>query len=463
MTTTRVRTRASLSAVAVGLLIALGPATTSAADPADPSDQALQAARSAVLVGVSAVADIEVQLAQQSAARDAAEAKAAIAGEDYVRADQDRIDAASAATRAGVLLEAADAQMETSRRTLVAIALAAARSSGAIDGVQAFLSADGFDEVVARSTALSRMGAKADRAVQEFRASTLVADTLAVRAEAAVTESAATATAAQDALATANQAQSDADAAVVAAEVQRDALIVQLAAARSTTAEIERARQDQIDADRAARASAAAQAARTATPPPSGSTRPTATPVAAPVATPATPGSPAPAPNATSTAPPVTAPSPASPVTATPTAPPVTAPPTPTPAPPTGSSRGSAGEGAAAVAWATGKLGLEYIWGATGPNAYDCSGLTSQAWSAAGVNITRTSRSQYDRVQKVSYNDLRPGDLIFWASDTSDASTIHHVALYAGGGQIIEASKPGVLSRQTAMRWASTMPYAGRP
>ena len=461
MTTTRVRTRASLSAVAVGLLIALGPATTSAADPADPSDQELQAARSAVLVGVSAVADIEVQLAQQSAARDAAEANAAIAGEDYVRAEQDRIDAASAATRAGVLLESANAQMETSRRTLVAIALAAARSSGAIDGVQAFLSADGFDEVVARSTALSRMGAKADRAVQEFRASTLVADTLAVRAEAAVTESAATATAAQDALATANQAQSDADAAVVAAEVQRDALIVQLAAARSTTAEIERARQDQIDADRAARASAAAQAARTATPPPSGSTRPTATPVAAPAA----PGSSAPAPNAPPTTPPVTATPTTPPVTAPPTAPPVTAPPTPTPAPttPAGSSRGSAGQGAAAVAWATGKLGLEYIWGATGPNAYDCSGLTSQAWSAAGVNITRTSRSQYDRVQKVSYNDLRPGDLIFWASDTSDASTIHHVALYAGGGQIIEASKPGVLSRQTAMRWASTMPYAGRP
>ena len=461
MTTTRVRTRASLSAVAVGLLIALGPATTSAADPADPSDQALQAARSAVLVGVSAVADIEVQLAQQSAARDAAEANAAIAGEDYVRAEQDRIDAASAATRAGVLLESANAQMETSRRTLVAIALAAARSSGAIDGVQAFLSADGFDEVVARSTALSRMGAKADRAVQEFRASTLVADTLAVRAEAAVTESAATATAAQDALATANQAQSDADAAVVAAEVQRDALIVQLAAARSTTAEIERARQDQIDADRAARASAAAQAARTATPPPSGSTRPTATPVAAPAA----PGSSAPAPNAPPTTPPVTATPTTPPVTAPPTAPPVTATPTPTPAPttPAGSSRGSAGQGAAAVAWATGKLGLEYIWGATGPNAYDCSGLTSQAWSAAGVNITRTSRSQYDRVQKISYNDLRPGDLIFWASDPSDARTIHHVALYAGGGQIIEASKPGVLSRQTAMRWASTMPYAGRP
>ncbi|MBC7551125.1 MAG: C40 family peptidase, partial [Cellulomonas sp.] len=165
------------------------------------------------------------------------------------------------------------------------------------------------------------------------------------------------------------------------------------------------------------------------------------------------------------TTPPVTAPPTTPPVTATPPAPPVTATPTPTPAPttPTGSSRGSAGQGAAAVAWATGKLGLEYIWGATGPNAYDCSGLTSQAWSAAGVNITRTSRSQYDRVQKVSYNDLRPGDLIFWASDTSDASTIHHVALYAGGGQIIEASKPGVLSRQTAMRWADTMPYAGRP
>jgi len=121
--------------------------------------------------------------------------------------------------------------------------------------------------------------------------------------------------------------------------------------------------------------------------------------------------------------------------------------------------------GAAAVAWASGKLGLEYVWGAIGPNSYDCSGLTSHAWSAAGLNITRTSRSQYDRVQKISYNDLRAGDLIFWATNPSDPATIHHVALYAGGGQIIEAARPGVLSRQTSMtgRWASTMPYAGRP
>ena len=131
----------------------------------------------------------------------------------------------------------------------------------------------------------------------------------------------------------------------------------------------------------------------------------------------------------------------------------------------TGSARGSAVGGVAAAAWASTQLNLPYVWGATGPDAYDCSGLTMRAWQLAGVAIPRTSRDQYTAAAKIGYADLRPGDLIFWGTDPLDPATIYHVAMWVGGGQIVEAARPGVPSRITPMgnRWANTMAYAGRP
>jgi cell wall-associated NlpC family hydrolase len=85
------------------------------------------------------------------------------------------------------------------------------------------------------------------------------------------------------------------------------------------------------------------------------------------------------------------------------------------------------------------------------------------SWRKAGVNINRTSRDQYKQVKKISYDSLRPGDLVFWATDPGNPSSIYHVAMWAGNGQIIEAPRPGLTVRLTAMRWAGTMPYAGRP
>ncbi|HWJ86366.1 MAG TPA: NlpC/P60 family protein, partial [Cellulomonas sp.] len=66
-------------------------------------------------------------------------------------------------------------------------------------------------------------------------------------------------------------------------------------------------------------------------------------------------------------------------------------------------------------------------------------------------------------VLKISYDDLRVGDLVFWSTDPSNANAIYHVAMWAGNGQIMEAPAPGKPLRLVAMRWAGTMPYAGRP
>lgn len=98
---------------------------------------------------------------------------------------------------------------------------------------------------------------------------------------------------------------------------------------------------------------------------------------------------------------------------------------------------------AAAIAFATKQVGKPYLWGATGPDAYDCSGLTGAAYAAAGVGLPRTSREQWFAGQHVELGALQPGDLLFWAYDAANPATIHHVALYVGGGMMIAAPHTG--------------------
>ncbi|MER5508358.1 NlpC/P60 family protein [Streptomyces sp. NPDC002766] len=93
--------------------------------------------------------------------------------------------------------------------------------------------------------------------------------------------------------------------------------------------------------------------------------------------------------------------------------------------------------GQKAIAYATKQLGKPYVWGAEGPDSFDCSGLTSQAWLYAGVVIPRTSEEQWARLPHVPVSQMRPGDLIIYFSDAS------HVALYIGDGKIISAPRPG--------------------
>lgn len=100
-------------------------------------------------------------------------------------------------------------------------------------------------------------------------------------------------------------------------------------------------------------------------------------------------------------------------------------------------------QAAAALEFAKEQLGKPYLWGATGPDAYDCSGLTGSAYRAAGVSLPRTSRQQWNAGTHVELGALQPGDLLFWADDTANPATIHHVALYAGGGLMIAAPHSG--------------------
>lgn len=103
------------------------------------------------------------------------------------------------------------------------------------------------------------------------------------------------------------------------------------------------------------------------------------------------------------------------------------------------SSSDSAGSSVAAkaVAAAKSKIGDPYVWGASGPNSFDCSGLTSWAYKQAGKSLPRTSSAQSQVGQKVSFSNLQPGDLIFFYSPVS------HVAMYVGNGTVVEAPTAG--------------------
>ncbi|GAC1439256.1 MAG: NlpC/P60 family protein [Mycobacteriales bacterium] len=98
---------------------------------------------------------------------------------------------------------------------------------------------------------------------------------------------------------------------------------------------------------------------------------------------------------------------------------------------------------ASAVAEATTHLGSPYVWGATGPAAFDCSGLTLTAYRAAGIALPRVAADQWYSGPQVALGDLQPGDLLFWASDVANPATIHHVAMYLGNGQMIAAPHSG--------------------
>lgn len=107
---------------------------------------------------------------------------------------------------------------------------------------------------------------------------------------------------------------------------------------------------------------------------------------------------------------------------------------------------------AEAVAYAYGKLGSPYVWGATGPDAFDCSGLAQAAYRAAGISLPRTTYAQINAGRRISRSELLPGDLVFFYSGIS------HVGIYVGNGQMIHAPNPSAPVRLAPV---DEMPFAG--
>ena len=109
---------------------------------------------------------------------------------------------------------------------------------------------------------------------------------------------------------------------------------------------------------------------------------------------------------------------------------------------------------AAAIAYAEQQLGKPYLWGGTGPDAFDCSGLVMMAYWAAGIDIPRTSQQQWAAGPRVSASQVQPGDLVFFVGADGTPTSPGHVGLVIGRGLMIEAYATGFPIR--------IAPYSGR-
>jgi cell wall-associated NlpC family hydrolase len=121
----------------------------------------------------------------------------------------------------------------------------------------------------------------------------------------------------------------------------------------------------------------------------------------------------------------------------------------------TGPASGSA---RTALNFAFAQLGKPYRYGAAGPDAFDCSGLTMKAWGAAGVGLPHNAAAQYSATRRVSFSDLQPGDIVFF-------SNLSHDGLYIGGGQFIHAPHTGTVVQKASLSgyYRSNFYGAGRP
>ena len=444
--------RAAATVVAAALIVG-GLVAEAAADPVYPSQEQVDGARQAVDGKAGEIGAIESQLAAASASLDTSQVAAQNAAEDFNQAQVELDARTAAAQQARVAADQARAQVEDARIEIGRLAATSYRTGGGLGGLELFLSANGPADLLDRASALDNIGNHRQRTYQRMDASQTVAALLDEQAQKAQAAQQQAAAAAEQARAEAQRAADAAQAQVDQVAATRATLIGQLATLRQTSVALEQERQDGLEAERQARAEAAARAAAAQREAARQAANRQAADRAAREAADREAAERASRDRQDSS-------------TGQPGAGQGTTPPPPPPVkqePPTsGGSQGSSSEGQVAVNWARTQIGKMYEGGSAGPDTYDCSGLTMRAWQKAGVSLARTSRDQYRQVAKIAYSQLRPGDLVFYG-DGSDAGSIHHVAIYSGGGRMIEAARSGVPVREVSLRMAGAMDYAGRP
>jgi cell wall-associated NlpC family hydrolase len=302
--------------------------------------------------------------------------------------------------------------------------------------LSAVTSSDGLPGVISKMATLQNAQDAMDHTYDSFRASSTLAGVASTQAEAARTRAETLATQARAARDRAAAAAAAADSASQAIAAEKTQLIHRLASLQHVSVAL--AQQRQTGIERAAQA-AAQQAAEAAA-------RRRARQQAAEQAQQQTPSN---GPTADPTDPPTSDPTPEPSGPTSPAPPPQTP-----PAPASGAS--------AAIAFARSQIGDPYVWGAAGPNAWDCSGLTMGAWRAGGISLPHYSVAQYEQSTPISRGSLRPGDLVFWGSSSSPSS-IYHVALYVGNGMIIQAPRTGRDVEEVSMYYWITPNFFARP
>ncbi|MGY1605387.1 C40 family peptidase [Geodermatophilus sp. SYSU D00815] len=386
----------ALTVLVLALGLTAGPAS------AAPSDAQVAAAQAAADAAAARHAELSGRLAAAQAAVAGAQAASAIALDEY-QAEQAAHDAARAAADAAAAAAAqAAADLRAARDALVAFARRSFVSHSTYPGAAALLEAGSPTELIERAALLDAAGAHRGDEVDRFTA----ADEAAERADAAARAGLAAAAQLQqqaaDALAVAQEAERAARQQAAAVQEEQTRIEGELAAAQAELATLVGAQQ------------AAALLARQGPRPASTGGLPRDV---------------------------------------------------------TEAGAGSESAVRTAIAAGLAHLGTPYSWGGGGsrgpghgidPDAgvvgFDCSGLTQYAYAQAGIAIPRNSRAQYAALPKVARADLRAGDLVFWANDPGDPSTIYHVAIWLGDGTVLQAPQSGDVVKVSPMWWGG---YAG--
>lgn len=428
-------------ALVTALVLALGVSTEGATDaqaaPGAPTWDDVQQAQGdveATEIAISRIVEAAAGLEQQyvESVREALER-----GEDLQIARL-ALDEADLSLRA--VERRRDAALERAAATARQAAQIVAQLSRAGGGdVTATLltSGDEADDLLYRLGTMSALGTRADAGMQLAELDRNTAAALVDQADRARGERGGLAATAQSAADDAARAAARAERRVAQQEAAMDELSAQLATLTGRSDALERAYLDSLTVG-----------GGTPNPGPSNPA----------------PGQPAPNPSSPNPTPPPSNPAPTVPPSApapSPSAPPSAPPPASGPSP-------NSSAVATAIDFARAQLGEPYQYGAAGPNAWDCSGLTMMAYSAAGHAIGgHGATSQYrwaaSRGLLVSYSQALPGDLIFYSYGGSTSGNKYHVAIYLGAGQMLEAPSPGKNVRIVSVRSYDRVPMVARP
>ena len=386
------------------------PARADPKPPAIPSQSTVDAAERAAAAKAAQVAAIEQQLASandrlEELGRAAGRADEAYNGAVY-RLQQAKTEAAAAAARAAKAQQTLDGE----RRQIGRFAVASYQGGGDIAKLGPLFSPDGPQELLDSAGAAHAVSTAMQGSFLRYTATQVVSNAFRMQADQAVAKVKAATDTAAAAKARAEAAEAGQVAAVASMSAERKKRITQLAALRNTSYRVAAQRQNGLED--LARKRAAASAAKKA----EELRKRIAAREAAERAKEAKRG-------------------------------------------PKTSRSGSS----AAIAFALSQLGDPYVWGATGPDSWDCSGLTMEAWAHAGIQLPHYSVAQYEQVKHISADELQPGDLIFWADDANDPSTIFHVAMYLGSGQMIHAPRTGRPVKLENVYYWETPDFFGRP
>ncbi|MCW2847189.1 MAG: hypothetical protein JWR90_1163 [Marmoricola sp.] len=398
--------------------------------PGVPTQAQVDRAKADVASKKQSVAQLEAALAAATARMEAASVAAETAAESYNGALWRLTEARTASQRAEAAATAAAASVERQRAGIVTLVTDSYQNGTELNAATAMMSDDGPRGLMNRYAVVSSAGDSMEARYDAFRAASAEAKVASAKAAKAQEHQKALAADAKQLAVEAGQAASAAGAAANQISDQKQQLIQALAKAENISVGLATQRHaalERIAREKAAAAAKAKEAAEQAAlkkeaqkaKKKAANAKPTQSSSSSDAGGNAGDGSSVPAPVS---------------------APPVVSNPAPN----------QAVAVQRAIAYAKAQLGRPYQWGAAGPATFDCSGLTMQAWGRGGIALPHYSVAQFYQSTRVSMADAKAGDLLFWSSNGSP-SGIHHVALYLGGGQFIEAPHTGANVRYNSI------------